>query len=160
MLFFYEIAQLALHFFTDFTNPPDNLSRISIFIIITGIPLPDTDSSTVRITNGKVRIGWPAVNYAVSYRLHVAPINKNGTSIDVLTNSAEFASLRPSTLYIINVRPVFGWGLGSIFIKNLNVRTPGEIFALLEIFTNEIYYVLRQEEMLRIMFTHACISQF
>ena len=71
------------------------------------------------------------MEHAVSYRVRVKPLNGNATFFDVRKNSTELSSLKPSTYYIIDVQPIFSWGMGPRFVKNLKVKTPSMCFAVL-----------------------------
>ena len=97
----------------------------SFFFDLTGIYVPTTDdSNTAQVTGDKMKIGWKFVEHALSYRVYVRPVNGNETHFNVKKNSTELASLKPSTCYVINVKPVFSWGMGPRIVKDFKVKTP------------------------------------
>ena len=104
------------------------LASKSLFL---GNSASEESPNTVKISGDTMKIGWRSVEYAISYRVHVKPLNGNSTFFDVKKNSTELTSLKPSTYYVIDVQPIFSWGMGPRFVKNLKVKTPSMCFAFL-----------------------------
>lgn len=90
-----------------------------------GLPsLPSEDLTTVTVIGEKIRISWKSVENALSYRIYVTPQNGNETHFDVKGTTVELASLKPSTEHVIDVQPIFTWGMGPRMTEKLKVKTP------------------------------------
>lgn len=89
--------------------------------------MPRNDIKALAIDGDKIRISWKPIVNAISYRLYLKPINSsNEAHFDVFSNSTEFLSLRPLTTYVIDIQPVYRWGIGPrLHGKKVVIRTPG-----------------------------------
>ena len=89
--------------------------------------MPRNDIKAVAVDGEKIRISWKPIVNAISYRLYLKRINSSSEDhFNVSSNSTEFLSLRPLTTYIIDIQPVYRWGIGPrLHGKKIVISTPG-----------------------------------